>query len=153
MKEIKYKALVNAAMLGIVRSVMKDVSAGEAANFFITFSTRNTSLSDGLKKKYPREMSIILQNQFSDLQVSYEKFSVVLSFSGVEECITVPFSSILYFLDRECNFALEFHDLASEGSVDEVDFCNAGGAYVPGTNAKGEQQGKIIDITNMLKKK
>lgn len=148
MKETEYKKLINIAMLGVVRSVMRDVSTGVAGNFFITFSTQAASMSDALRIKYPNEMSIILQHQFRDLQVSHESFAVTLSFSGVEERLVVPFSSISYFLDRDCDFSLEFHNFVGEGGIDEIGCDDTGGTGVPETGTQKKR--KIIDFTDIL---
>ncbi|AHX11378.1 stringent starvation B family protein [Neorickettsia helminthoeca str. Oregon] len=155
MKEEKYKTLVDAAMLGVVRSVVSEASTGTPINFFITFRTDASGvvLSDALRAKYPSEMSIVLQNQFRDLKVFHDRFTVILSFSRVEERISVPFSSILYFLDRECNFALEFQNLYNKCDSDESDTYDGGSGLRSETNAQKNQEGKIIDITDMLTRK
>ena len=48
-------------------------------------------MSKRLKEQYPEEMTIVLQYQFWDLQVTNERFEVKLSFSNVPERLVVPF--------------------------------------------------------------
>ena len=77
--------------------------------FYITFDTgyKNVEISKSLKKDYPKEMTIILQNQFWDLLISEEFFSVTLSFNRKRENLTIPFESIKRFNDPFVKFSLE----------------------------------------------
>ena len=52
-------------------------------------------------------MTVILQNQFWDLLVSEEFFSVTLSFNRKRENLTIPFESIKRFNDPFVKFSLE----------------------------------------------
>ena len=100
----KYQKLVQEALLGVVRSVLKDVSEnglqGEQ-HFFITFRTQadGVHIPKSMKERYPDEMTIVLQHQFDDLKVEDDSFSVLLSFSGKPERLIVPFKSLLGFVD------------------------------------------------------
>jgi hypothetical protein len=53
-------------------------------------------------------MTIILQHQFWDLNVSDDGFEVGLSFGGVPERLTVPFQAINGFFDPSVQFGLQF---------------------------------------------
>jgi len=64
-------------------------------------SAGGVKLSDGLKSKYPDEMTIILQHQFKQLSVKDDRFQVVLWFKGYPERLTVPFGAIKSFWDRD----------------------------------------------------
>jgi len=55
-------------------------------------------------------MTIILQNQYEDLEVQNNHFSVTLSFQGKKENITIPFLSINKFCDPHNGFTLEMED-------------------------------------------
>ncbi|MBO5997047.1 MAG: hypothetical protein J6P93_00770 [Alphaproteobacteria bacterium] len=109
----KYQKLVQEALLGVVRSVLKDVSEnglqGEQ-HFFITFRTQadGVHIPKSMKERYPDEMTIVLQHQFDDLKVEDDSFSVLLSFSGKPERLIVPFKSLLGFVDPSEQFALQF---------------------------------------------
>ncbi len=65
-------------------------------------------IPDQLRAKYPGEMTIVLQNQFWDLEVGEEAVSVTLSFQKQLERLTIPFAAIRSFADPSVNFALEF---------------------------------------------
>ena len=60
-------------------------------------------------------MTIILQHQFWDLEVSEDRFEVGLSFGGIPERLTVPFSAIKSFFDPSVQFGLQFEPI--DGAV------------------------------------
>jgi hypothetical protein len=111
---IRYDVLAQDALRGVLRKVLTDAAAhglpGEH-HFFITFVSKaeGVKLSQRLLAQYPEEMTIILQHQFWDLIVLEDRFEVGLSFGGIPERLTVPFSAINRFLDPSVKFGLEFN--------------------------------------------
>ena len=63
-------------------------------------------------------MTIVLQHQFWDLNVSESHFSVTLSFSGVHHNLNIPFSAVTHFNDPSVGFGLQFGE-ADEGIGDD----------------------------------
>lgn len=110
---IRYDVLARDALRGVLRKVLTDAAAhglpGEH-HFFITFLSRaeGVKLSPRLLAQYPDEMTIILQHQFWDLVVTEDRFEVGLSFGGIPERLTVPFSAIKSFFDPAVQFSLQF---------------------------------------------
>src|ERR1700676_4562644 len=110
---IRYDILAQAALRGVVRTVLADAAKkglpGEH-HFKITFSTvaQGVRLSERMRTQYPEAMTIILQHQFWDLAVTDEGFEVGLSFGGVPERLTVPFNAITAFVDPAVQFGLQF---------------------------------------------
>lgn len=114
---INYHKIIDTAMREVVKNVLIAVSDdGIQGNhdIFISFLTNapNVVLSERMKTKYPYEIKIELQHQFSELKVEQEYFSVRLSFGGISEVIIVPYSAITSFEDAGIKFSLEFsyHD-------------------------------------------
>lgn len=111
---ISYERLVEKALLSVVREALKITrdNGGLPGNhhFYISFKTRydGVSLSPRLTAAYPEDMTIVLQHEFSDLEVSEGSFSVRLSFSNIPERITVPFDAITSFADPHARFAVSF---------------------------------------------
>jgi hypothetical protein len=110
--QIDYEALAQEAMRGIVRTVLSRVAAlgrlpGDH-HFYIAFDTRapGVVLSKRLKQKYPEEMTIVLQHQFSDLTVDHEQFEVTLSFGNVPERLTIPLRAVRVFFDPSVPYGL-----------------------------------------------
>jgi len=110
---IRYDILAQNALRGVVRTVMADAAKkgllGEH-HFKISFDTTapGVKLSSRLREQYPQEMTIVLQHQFWDLEVSEEAFEVGLSFSGIPERLCVPFDAITGFFDPSVEFGLQF---------------------------------------------
>jgi len=111
--EIRYDLLTQDALRGVVRQVLARVQReglpGEH-HLYIAFDTGadGVSVSKRLKEQYPEEMTIVLQYQFWDLQVSNDRFEVKLSFSNVPERLVVPFSAVKAFYDPSAQFGLQF---------------------------------------------
>ena len=121
---IRYDLLTQEAMRGLVRRVLKDAAvkglAGEH-HFFISFATRSpgVKLSPRLQAQYAEEMTIVLQHQFWDLNVTDDAFEVGLSFNGIPERLTIPFVAIKGFFDPSVNFGLQFAPGRSSGDEAE----------------------------------
>ncbi len=111
--EINYDRLVEKALKHVVIDALKIVEKqglpGEHY-FYITFRTNHpdVKIDDLLKSQYPKEMTIILQNQFSDLSVNNYAFSVTLRFSRVPYTLEIPFAAITYFGDPSVRFGISF---------------------------------------------
>lgn len=110
---IRYDLLAQRALRGVVRSVLVDAAKnglpGEH-HFYIAFDTQapGVQLSARMREQYPQEMTIILQHQFWDLNVSNDGFEVGLSFGGIPERLAVPFEAIKGFFDPSVQFGLQF---------------------------------------------
>ena len=111
--EIRYDLLTQTALRGVVREVLtkikRDGLPGEH-HLYIAFDTcaEGVSVSKRLKEQYPEEMTVVLQYQFWDLEVTDERFEVKLSFSNVPERLVVPFSAVKAFYDPSAQFGLQF---------------------------------------------
>lgn len=119
---IRYDLLAQAALRGVLRTVLADAAKkglpGEH-HFKITFSTAapGVRLSDRMRAQYPEAMTIVLQHQFWDLVVGEEAFEVGLSFGGVPERIAVPFDAVTAFFDPAVQFGLQFEPMRDEASA------------------------------------
>jgi uncharacterized protein len=121
---IRYDILAQAALRGVVRTVLADAAKkglpGEH-HFKITFNTTapGVKLSERMRSRYPQEMTIVLQHQFWDLIVTDPAFEVGLSFGGIPERIGVPFDAITAFFDPAVQFGFQFEiiEAAAEGDA------------------------------------
>ena len=121
---IRYDLLVQDALKGVVRKVLIDAKDGLPGehHFYISFQTDfpGVRLSNRLREKYPQEMTIVLQHQFWDLNVTEHTFEVGLSFSGIPERLLIPFDALTGFFDPSVQFGLKF-DSQDEDEEDEID--------------------------------
>ena len=110
---LRYDLMVQEALKGVVRRILseagRDGLPGEH-HFYVTFRTTapGVRVSQRLREKHPEEMTIVLQHQFWDLNVSDHAFEVGLSFSGVPERLLIPFDAITTFFDPSVQFGLKF---------------------------------------------
>jgi hypothetical protein len=114
-RHIDYEALAQGAMRGIVRTVLGRVAKtglpGEH-HFYIAFNTEapGVVISKRLKQKYPEEMTVVLQHRFWDLTVTEERFEVKLTFDGIPERLSVPFTAVKVFFDPSVPYGLQFEE-------------------------------------------
>ena len=114
-----YKPFIQKALRGAVRDILTDVAKNGLngdSHYFITFQTNrdDVNIPDFVRAKYPEEISIILQNQFSNLIVGPDSFAVDLAFGGVTCTLTVPYTAIKVFADPSVQFLLSFDPITPE---------------------------------------
>ena len=116
MANINYKALIETAMLGMVRDILKKIAKSglpKSHHFLITFfsNSKGVIIPDWMKEKYPDKMTIIIRNWFEDLNVTEKKFEISLNFNNTVEHLTIPFSSLELFADPSVDFAISFNQV------------------------------------------
>jgi len=120
---IRYDLLVQDAMRGVMRKVLGDVAESGYLpgdhHFTISFRTDapGVTISRRLAEQWPSELTIILQHQYSNLEVDEEGFGVTLSFRSVAEHLYVPFSAVTGFFDPAVEFGLRFE--SAEDALEE----------------------------------
>ncbi|MFL2796484.1 MAG: ClpXP protease specificity-enhancing factor SspB [Paracoccaceae bacterium] len=116
MTQIDYKALIENAMLNMVRDILKKISQNglpKNHHFLITFfsNSKGVIIPDWMKEKYPDKMTIIIRNWFENLNVTEKKFQISLNFNNTVEQLTIPFSSLELFADPSVDFAISFNQI------------------------------------------
>ena len=116
---LRYDQIVERALRGVVRTALEQISdygLPGTHSLYITLRTDHAGviMSDVLRADHPQEMTIVLENQFWDLEVAEEHFSVTLSFNKMRERLTVPFAAVSAFADPTVQFGLKF-EAAGEG--------------------------------------
>ena len=110
---IPYAQLVENALIGVVKEVLDETSRQgiEAPHhFYITFRTDHpgVEMPVDLRQRYQPEMTIVLQHQFWDLEVTAERFAVTLAFGGRPQRLFVPWAAVKVFADPGVEFGLQF---------------------------------------------
>lgn len=149
----RYDKMVERALRGVVRQALDEVvkdGLSDDHHFYITFYTEHpgVKMPAYLKDRYPGEMTIVLQHQFYELEVSEEKFSVLLSFNNVPEHLTVPMAAITIFADPSVNFALQFQPLSEDG--DDVTF--EAEELELDKDDKQKKKGEVVSLDQFRKK-
>jgi uncharacterized protein len=110
---IRYDLLTQDALRGLVRRVLADaarIGLPGDHHFFISFRTQypGVNIPARLAEKFPEEITIVLQHQFWDLNVSDQGFEVGLSFGNAPERLVVPFAAVTAFFDPSVDFGVKF---------------------------------------------
>lgn len=119
---IDYAELLGRALRSLVGAVLERVAdeglPGEH-HFYLTFRTTDpgVEIPAFLVRRYPEEMTIVLEHQFWDLEVDTEAFSVAMRFDGAPHSLRVPFAALSAFVDPAAEFALRF-DLVEAQAAD-----------------------------------
>jgi hypothetical protein len=146
---LDYPTFVQDALRDVVRRVLAQVAEHGVPgdhHFFIAFKTAHpgVGLPRFLRDLYPDETKIVLQNQFWDLDVDAEMFSVTLSFNGQRQRLTVPFSALTVFVDPAAEFMLRFDgaggDLPEEAGATETEIT----LEAPGPRAVPDKPAEVL---------
>src|SRR5262245_40687732 len=158
---MRYDLLAQEALRGVVRaSLRKIVKSGLPGDhhFYIAFDTRypGVRLSERLDKKYPHEMTIVLQHQYWNLQVREDEFEVELSFDNIPEKLVIPFNAIKGFLDPHVQFGLQFETVKVEAPPKEpeaqVTSADAEPALAGAEGTAEAAAGRVVSLDSFRKK-
>ena len=86
---IDYGKRINQAILCVIKEILKDLSKSKISSNHCFY------------------MTIVLQNQYWDLKIKKNDFSVTLLFNKKKEFLTVPFNSITKFYDPFVKFSIQ----------------------------------------------
>jgi len=166
---LDYQRLIDEAMLNIARKILLEVQDEGLVDeqcFYISFRTDypEVILSRQVKARFPKEITIILQHQFKNLQVLEDRFSVNIAFNSISENIEVPFAALTGFVDPIVNFSLQFRagqDEIDEAELtDDIEFTKEASDFVKlkpkqsATSQKNKEKkaGEVIAIDKFRKK-
>ena len=110
---IKYGDMVQEALRGVVRLVLERIVDGGLEgdqHLYIGFDTGHggVTIPASLRKRYPEEMTVVIQHKFWNLEVGRDAFSLDLSFAGKTERLTIPYGAVTSFLDPSVPFGLQW---------------------------------------------
>ena len=121
---IDYQKILNQNMTSVLKDILKKISKEGLSNnnhLYVTFITnhKKVKIPEWLKKKYPQEMTIVIQYEFYDLEVFKDYFSIVLSFNNLKTKLKIGFDSINSFADPSANFGLQLKKLTNKNKEKE----------------------------------
>ena len=108
---IDYNKVLNKNMINVLRDILmniKDNGLSKNNHLYISFLTnhKNVDVPNWIKQKYPEEMTIIIQYEYSKLEVKKNNFSITLSFNNINTNLIIGYDSVLSFADPSENFGL-----------------------------------------------
>lgn len=150
-KGINYGQLMHKALRVFIADVLSQVARDGLPgkhHFFITFDTTHpgVDMAQSLRDRYPGVMTIVLQEEFWDLAVMKNRFSVTLSFGNVPEPMVIPFEAITTFADPSVEFGLRFdaHEEREQGSDEDRE-------PPPPTPIKPQPAGDVVSLDKFRK--
>ena len=150
--QLNYPILIDNAMRGVVREVLKRVQATSLPgdhHFYISFLTGfpGVKISEQLKSRYPKEITIVMQHQYWDFKVEDNYFTVTLSFGGVPEKLSIPYAALTAFADPSIKFGLQFQQTDTHEDIEDMPI------EIPQDLAKAEDDSaEIISLDSFRKK-
>ena len=152
--QLRYDRMVETALRDVVRQALRKIAATGLPgdhHFYVTFLTGGpgVEIPGHLAEQYPDEMTIVLQHQFEDLEVTDDAVAVTLSFNNAKERLTIPFAAVTTFADPSVNFALQFQQAPeAEPQADAVEET----PEPEPAPAVAEAGGKIVALDQFRKK-
>jgi len=153
-----YDMMVEDAMRGLVREALHKAAAHGLPgghHFYISFRTdaEGVGMPAPLRAQYPKEITVVLQHQFWNLDVGEDGFSVELAFAGRRERLDVPYAALSGFADPSAQFGLKFgaeqKASATAGAPAKAKGDNAPAAKPEAEATPGE---KVISLDQCRKK-
>ena len=99
-------------MINVLKDVLiniKNNGLQEGHHLYITFKTNDKKviIPQWLLEKFPSEMTIVIQYEYWNYNVTNDHFKITLSFNDIKTDLIVPFSSVISFADPYANFGLK----------------------------------------------
>jgi len=110
---IHYEKMVEEALRGVVLNTLQSVAENGLPighHLYISFLTGfpGVKISADLRNQFPDEMTIVLQNQFWNLEVTETDFRVTLNFKKTPQELIIPAHALTGFADPYSEFSLQF---------------------------------------------
>jgi hypothetical protein len=154
---IDYPELMRRALLDVVRRVLTRAAEeglpGEH-HFYLTFGTaeEGVDIPAALRKRFPEEMTIVIQHQYWNLAVDDAGFGVTLRFGGRSERLLVPWGALRAFADPSVEFGFRLAGSPGSGEGSEVPAApeaatpTGEGAEREPEGPEGGDAGKVVDL-------
>ena len=108
---IEYQNILDKNMLNVFKDILiyiKEKGLSNNNQLYVTFFTNHqkVELPNWLRQKYPKEMTIVIQYEYYDLEINKNNFSISLSFNDIKTNLKIDYNSIISFADPAANFGL-----------------------------------------------
>ncbi len=144
--ELNYGRMMQRALRSVMAEALGTVAESGLPgdhHFYITIDTKHpeTDVPTWLRAEYPEQITIVLQFEYSDLEVSEDGFGVRMSFADKPAMIYAPFDAVLTFVDPSVEFGLKF----DANEVEQED------APEPVESTKPEEGGEVVSLDQFRK--
>ena len=145
---INYQKILNKNMINVLIEILQNIKKNGLKNgnhLYITFITDHPSVSipDWLLKKYPEEMTIVIQYEYYNFSINKNNFKIGLSFNDIKVDLIIDYKSIISFVDPNSNFGLKLKNNEFKKTKNKK--------MQKTTKIKKQRSNNVIDFTNYKK--
>ena len=114
--KINYSKILKKNMINVLKDVLTNIKKNglqEGHHLYITFKTNDKKviIPQWLLDKFPSEMTIVIQYEYTNLKVFENSFEISLSFDDIKANLSIPYKAILSFADPYANFSLKLDSI------------------------------------------
>ena len=122
---INYQKILNENMLNVLKDILRNIKIFGLSNnnhLYITFATDHakTEIPNWIQENYPKEMTIVIQYEYYDLQINKNDFLITLSFNDINATLKINYDSIISFADPSANFGLRLKKNKNEKDIRKI---------------------------------
>tara|TARA_A100001015_G_C14828568_1_gene647670 strand:+ start:474 stop:899 length:426 start_codon:yes stop_codon:yes gene_type:complete len=126
---INYQKILNKNMLNVLKDILCNIKKNGLSNnnhLYITFLTNHakTEVPDWIKENHPKDMTIVIQYEYYDLQINKNNFLITLSFNDIHSTLKIHYDSIISFADPSANFGLRLEERKINKSIKDEKIIN-----------------------------
>ncbi len=123
---LDYQSILNKNLVNVLIDILKILENKNIKSdykLYITFDTNFNSVKipEWLKKKYPNEITIVLQYEYYNLKVRKDGFSITLSFENIPTDLSIGYNSVISFADPISNFGLKLKNSDNNNNITKKD--------------------------------
>lgn len=123
---LDYQSILNKNLVNVLIDILKILENKNIKSdykLYITFDTNYNSVKipEWLKKKYPNEITIVLQYEYYNLKVRKDGFSITLSFENIPTDLNIGYNSVISFADPISNFGLKLKNSDNNNNITKKD--------------------------------
>ena len=140
---IKYQEILNKNLKKTFVDILKYIEKNglkDGNHLYITFITNHplVVMPKWLLKKYPDEMTIVIQYEYYNFSVNKNNFKIGLSFDNIKTDLIIGFDAIISLADPHANFGLKLLRNINNKTNNKNNF-------------KKQSPNNVIDFTNYKK--
>ena len=108
---INYHKILKTNMINVLKDILKYYELNGFSNgnhLYITFETNSNKviIPNWLRLEYPKDMTIVIQYEYSNFKVNKNDFQISLSFKDILCKLKIPYANIISFADPHSKFGL-----------------------------------------------
>ena len=112
--KINYYKILRKNMMNVFIDVLNNIEKNglqEGHHLYITFKTNYNKviIPKWLLDKFPIEMTIVIQYEYWNFEVTKNNFKITLSFNNIKSDLCIPYKSVTSFADPYVNFGLKLN--------------------------------------------